>query len=100
MKTILLFLVAGSVVLGGCAASNETASTTARTSSTSSGAKVKIINGKRYVWVAPELGSNVPGRWVPEDSPAAQMARQTGTLDRSVIQNTQSAPGQGLPGGG
>ncbi len=99
MKKILLFLVAGSVVLGGCAASNETASTTARTSSTSSGAKVKIINGKRYVWVAPELGSNMPARWVPEDSPAVQAARQTGTLDPSVLTNTQSAPGQSLLGG-
>ncbi|MBA3832272.1 MAG: hypothetical protein H0X34_10340 [Chthoniobacterales bacterium] len=100
MKKILLFLVAGSVVLGGCATSNETASTTARTSSTTSDRNVKIINGKRYVFVAPELGSNIPGRWVPESSPAAQMARQTGTIDPSVIQNTQSAPGQGLPGGG
>ena len=32
---------------------------------------VKIIKGKRYVWVQGELGSNIGGRWVEEGTHAA-----------------------------
>ncbi len=39
---------------------------------TADNAKVKYINGKKYVWVAGELGSNLGGRWVDASSPAAQ----------------------------
>lgn len=31
-------------------------------------AKVKIMNGKRMVWLPPETGSNMGGRWVEEGS--------------------------------
>ncbi len=30
--------------------------------------KVKIVNGKRYVWQGPETGSHLGGRWVEEGS--------------------------------
>ena len=28
--------------------------------------KVKVVNGKRFVWQGPETGSNIGGRWVEE----------------------------------
>lgn len=37
-------------------------------SGSSGSAKVRIINGERYVWVGPETGSNIGGRWVEEGS--------------------------------
>ncbi|MGI8436082.1 MAG: T9SS type A sorting domain-containing protein [Chthoniobacterales bacterium] len=33
--------------------------------------KYRVINGKRFVWVANELGSNTGGHWVEADSVAA-----------------------------
>jgi hypothetical protein len=33
--------------------------------------KVKVINGKRYVWVATETGSGLGGRWVEEGTPSS-----------------------------
>lgn len=51
---------------------------------------VKIIGGKRYVFVEAGLGSNMPARWVPEDSPAAQNAPATQTVDPGTIQNLQT----------
>ena len=97
MKKILFSLVAGAVVLSGCATGNETVTTTPTTTH-SSNSKVKLINGKRCVFVPSELGSNIPGRWVPEDSPEARAARQTGTIDSDTIRRTQDAPGQRVPG--
>ncbi|MGI8436084.1 MAG: hypothetical protein ACR2NX_04165, partial [Chthoniobacterales bacterium] len=35
------------------------------------GAKYRVINGKRFVWVGYELGSNTGGHWVEADSVAA-----------------------------
>ena len=36
-------------------------------------ANVKVINGKRYVWVPPILGSNI-GKWAPEGSDEAALS--------------------------
>ena len=45
--------------------------------------KVKIMNGKRYVWVGPELGSHMGGKWVPEEDLRAG--------DPNARRNSQSA---------
>ena len=37
-------------------------------------ANVKIINGKRHIWVAGPIGSNMGGRWVEEGSEAAALS--------------------------
>lgn len=37
-------------------------------------ANVKVINGKRHVWVPAPIGSNMGGRWVEEGSEAAVLA--------------------------
>jgi hypothetical protein len=60
---------------------------------------VKIINGKRYVWMPPELGSNMGGKWVPEGSPGVPRANiQRG--NRDGLQRMQDHSGQGaVPGG-
>lgn len=35
---------------------------------------------KKLVYIRPALGSNLPGRWVPEDSPEAVAARKAGEI--------------------
>ncbi|MDQ3313551.1 MAG: carboxypeptidase-like regulatory domain-containing protein [Verrucomicrobiota bacterium] len=37
-------------------------------------ANVKVMNGKRYVWVPAPLGSNMGGKWVPEGSDEARLS--------------------------
>ena len=37
-------------------------------------ANVKVINGKRYVWVPGPIGSNTGGKWVEEGSEAAALS--------------------------
>lgn len=51
---------------------------------------MKMIDGKPYVYVSGELGSNVPGHWVPADSPAAQAASNTEAVDQSTVQKWQT----------
>ena len=46
-------------------------------------------NGKKMVWITPQLGSNMPGHWVEEDSPEAVAAKNAGTLRRDSIQKMQ-----------
>jgi hypothetical protein len=62
------------------------------------GRKVKVMNGKRYVWIEGETGTNVRGRWVEEGSAAA---RSMGTMDRESVSFMQDRSGQGAaPGAG
>ena len=110
MKIPLLLAIVGSLlVFSACSTTPSTTTTTTTTTSASTSASnapprgdetVRIINGKRYVYVRPELGSNIPGRWVLESSAAAQLARQTGTLNENSIRRTQDMQGQGLDPGG
>ena len=105
MKTIILSAtLAGIVILAGCNTTQTTSTTTTsethRAATTGDEPGIKIINGKRYVFIRPELGSNIPGRWVLESSAEAQLARQAGTIDRGTIQRTQDFPGQTLDQGG
>jgi hypothetical protein len=53
---------------------------------------VKIINGKRYIWVLPYTGSVSGGRWVEEGSPEAMQAEgvNTGTRDNAPVKTTGS----------
>jgi len=53
------------------------------------GEGVKVINGKRYVWIAPETGSHLPGRWVEEGSPEAKAAGRSSTVSTQAIRNRQ-----------
>ncbi len=54
------------------------------------------MNGKRYVWVGPETGSNMGGRWVEEGSVVPGQARRGGA---EGLQNAQERGAQsGSPG--
>lgn len=50
---------------------------------------VKIMNGKRYVFIMPETGSNLGGRWVLEDSPEAKAARKSGRMSQDYMRKMQ-----------
>lgn len=52
-----------------------------------------MINGEPYVYVTGELGSNMPGRWVPQNSAAAQddTARSSQAVSRDTVQQWQTA---------
>src|ERR1700674_3915842 len=44
-----------------------------------------VKNGKKMVWIPPQLGSNMPGHWVEEGSAEAMAARSAGTLSTRDI---------------
>jgi hypothetical protein len=96
MKTISALFAIALLALAACSTPQTTTTTTATT--TQSNRQVKMVNGKPYVLVAGELGSNIPGRWVPEDSPDAQAAGSTGSMDRSTFQKMQNSS-QSMPAG-
>jgi len=53
-----------------------------------------VKNGKKMVWIAAKVGSNIPGHWVEEDSPEAKEARVRGTLDLGKAQDRSADPHQ------
>jgi hypothetical protein len=42
------------------------------------------------VWIAQEPGSNIPGRWVPADSPEAARRSNTQTLSKEDMMDTMN----------
>ncbi len=56
------------------------------------GAKVRMINGKRYHWLGSELGSNLGGHWVAEE---VMIAQQTATISSKSIRDMQDRAGEG-----
>ena len=54
-------------------------------------------NNKKMVWVPPALGSNLPGRWVEEDSAEAKLAKSRGTMSTDKVRDIQDRSTQ--PGG-
>lgn len=65
-----------------------------------SNANVKIINGKRYVWVAGETGSNLGGRWVEEGSVSANNVNRTSGDALRRAQDHADTHQEGFPSGG
>ncbi|HMJ06821.1 MAG TPA: carboxypeptidase-like regulatory domain-containing protein [Chthoniobacterales bacterium] len=59
------------------------------------GAKVKVMNGKRYVWLAAETGSHMGGRWVEEGSAAASNVVRMSNSGVHAIQEHNDWRGQG-----
>jgi hypothetical protein len=54
-------------------------------------------NGKKMVWIPPQLGSHQSGHWAEEDSAEAKAARSSGSLSSSDVRNMQDrgrSPGQ------
>jgi hypothetical protein len=55
---------------------------------------VKIINGKRYVWVPGPIGSNIGGRWAEEGTDAAALSTSNKKGgDGEVLQRIQDHSG-------
>lgn len=48
-----------------------------------------VKNGKKMVWIPPQLGSNMRGHWVEEDSAEAVAAKNALTLRNSDVQKMQ-----------
>jgi hypothetical protein len=59
--------------------------------------KAAVKNGKKMVWIPPMLGSNLPGRWVEEDSAEAKLSKSRGVMSKDSVQRLQESPT--TPGG-
>ncbi len=60
---------------------------------------VKIINGKRYVFVRGEVGSQMGGKWVPEEEAVAVNSKDSRRNAAEFLRRTQDLGGQGAPSG-
>ena len=58
-------------------------------------AKVKYVNGKKYVWVVGGTGSNLGGHWADADSPEARNITTYGAKDLQDLQSRSQFPGGG-----
>ncbi len=78
--------LSGQVATGTAQATADTAETKGPVRAGS----VKIINGKRYVWMPPEMGSNMGGKWVEEgtDEAALSISNKKGG-DSQVLRSIQ-----------
>lgn len=47
--------------------------------------------GKKMVWIPPMVGSNMPGRWVEEDSAEAAASKTRGTMSKDAVQRVQES---------
>ncbi len=64
-----------------------------------SSANVKIINGKRYVYVRGELGSNMGGKWIPEEDAGATNPDGSKRNAGDFLTKMQDMGGQGAASG-
>lgn len=62
-------------------------------------ANVKIVNGKRYVLVPGQLGSNMGARWVPEEEAQAMNPNSTRRDAGEFLQRAQDLGAQGSASG-
>ena len=46
-------------------------------------------SGKKMVWIPPMVGSNIPGRWVEEDSAEAKQSKTRGIMSKDAVQKMQ-----------
>ncbi len=57
--------------------------------------RVKVINGKRYVWVSGTTGSNLGGHWAEEGSVEAQNVQR---VNKDAVNRVQERGAAGLSG--
>jgi len=50
-----------------------------------------VKNGKKMVWIPPQLGSHMPGHWAEEGSAEAMAARTSGSMGKDDLKNRQDA---------
>jgi hypothetical protein len=51
--------------------------------------KSAMKDGKKMVWIPPQIGSNMPGHWVEEGSAEAVAAKSSGAMSTRELQNRQ-----------
>jgi hypothetical protein len=51
-------------------------------------------NGKKMVWIPPQAGSHMPGKWVEEDSAEAKQAKSSGNLSNKDVNSIQERVSQ------
>lgn len=66
---------------------------------TKSNANVRVINGKRYVWVRGEIGSHMGGKWIPEDEAVATNPTGAKRSATETLTRMQDLGGQGAASG-
>lgn len=91
-KKVSADAVAGDKFLaGGVAMKLEVGSGLNITGQVAAAANVKIDpkSKKKLVFIPPTVGSNMPGRWVPEDSAEATAARNSGQLRTEDVRKWQ-----------
>ncbi len=57
------------------------------------------MNGKRYVLVAGEIGSQMGGKWVPEEEAVAVDSKGSRRNAAELLRRTQDLSGQGASSG-
>ena len=60
---------------------------------------VRIIKGKRYVWVRGEIGSHMGGKWIPEEEAEAGNPNASRSNAGEGLQRMQDLSGQGQASG-
>ena len=60
---------------------------------------VRIIKGKRHVWVRGEIGSHMGGKWVPEDEAEVVNTKASRGNAAEGLQRMQDLGGQGAASG-
>jgi hypothetical protein len=48
-------------------------------------------SGKKMVWIPPMVGSNMPGRWVEEDSAEAATSKSRGNMSKDAVNRVQES---------
>ncbi|HEV2842581.1 MAG TPA: carboxypeptidase-like regulatory domain-containing protein [Chthoniobacterales bacterium] len=48
-------------------------------------------SGKKMVWIPPMVGSNMPGRWVEEDSAEAATSKARGNMSKDAVNKMQES---------
>jgi hypothetical protein len=91
-KKVTADSVAGEKFMGGGVAMKiDVGSGLNITGQVTTGLQTKLDkNGKRLVWIPKQLGSNMPGHWVEEDSAEAKTAKAAGTLSTKSIMDIQA----------
>lgn len=86
-----LKVMTATAVKGQVSSGRGNVSTAMASQSEASNPNVKYIDGKKYVWMPPETGSHMGGKWVPADEVAAHstgVIRASGTAAQEAKDHT------------
>jgi len=98
-KRVIANTVAGEQFLGGGVAMRiEVGSGSKITGQIGSALATRVDpkTGKTLVWLRPRVGSNMPGRWVPDDSPLFVATSASGEIRMDTVRRWQDHGDMGL----